>query len=216
MIVFTPVIAIGIILGAFLLALLWSVDFIDRVEPLAADYRRLPYYSVLPLNPQVVQVARIDRGDLIPSENGSPQFTQTPSVGGFTATFTPALTESPGTSNASPTVGTTSGLQATASFTPTPTPTLTPTPTRTGLVTQVSTPTPRSTNPRPTQSNPTITPPAASATQPRPSVTQQLPTATLPVPTATPQPPPTSIPPTQPPPTRTRDPYPPPPTPYPQ
>lgn len=216
MIVFTSVIAIGIILSAFLLALLWSVDYIDRVKPLAADYGERPYYSVLPLNPEVIQAARIDRGDLIREENDTPTFTSTPTEQVVTLTETAIFTKAPATPSVSPTKSGGDTPSSTPVVSSSPTMTLTPTPTDTVWVTLAPSSTPQPTNPRPTRPNPTNTQPVGTATT-RP--TNVAPTPTQPPPPTAPpptSPPPTSPPPTQPPPpTRTRDPYPPQPTTYP-
>lgn len=224
-IVLTSILAFGIILSAFLLALSWSVDFIDRVEPLAADYGQQPYYSVIPLNPAIIEVARIDRGELLSDNDDFLRATSTPmGEDKPIITSTPQQTEIPVTSDASPTVDNpdpTSTASMSLTMTGSPTPTLSPTATSTAQMTQVSTSTPRPTDPRPTLPKPTNTQFAGTAT-PRPTgAPPSSPTATQrpsqpPPPTATQQPPtqpppPTATqrPPTQPPPpTKTKDPYP--------
>ncbi len=206
----TSIFAFGIIGLAFWFALLWSVDNIDRVESHVANYQAHSYYAVLPLDPEVIQVARVDRGELIFDDGDRPTFTPTPSIDTPSPTITSVSSVPSVTASATDEVGDTSTPNPSPSASPSQTSTLTPTPTATGLVTQIMSPTPRPTNPRPTQSEPTNTQPSASGTPGRPTATQLAPPPTQTQPPAT-QPPPTSPPPTQPPlPTRTRDPYPPP------
>ncbi len=188
MIIFTSVLAIGIIIAAFLLAFLWSVDYIDRVKPIAADYGRSPYYAVLPLDPKIIQVARVDHGEIILEGDEVPSATPTPIAEDPTLTNTVVPAQESATSSVSPTDDDPADSTATAVLTLSPTSTLSPTPTNTIFLTPGPSSTPRPTNPRPTHPNPTNTQPAVTATS-RPTI----------IPTST-----------QAPPTRTRDPYPPP------
>jgi hypothetical protein len=190
MLIYTFVLIVGIIIGAFVVAFYWSIDFIDRIDPITADYSAEYSAIVFPLNSAIIEAVQLAyKEENIYQENEYLfEVTPTPILEpSSTPTTAPSLTPTPDFTN---TATKTQAPSSTPTESETRSSTSTSTPTHTAtyvVVTLTSTPKktkspgPKPTEPKPTEPRPTIP-------QPKPSATQQ---------------------PTKPPrPTNTKDPYP--------